>query len=146
MPITGGSSGQYAGMKRRPTLGHLAVLGESGDWEDRASAGEQLAAFAGEPAVDDLLGRLLLDPADTAVTLATALALLARPDPIGLRLVARALALADDDHGDSLGDALTMRSPDERVVLSERFRALHQDTDADVRAGAKEVSDWPWNP
>ena len=61
----------------------------------RAAAGRFLAAHA---EVDDAarILHLLLDGGDTAVTWATAEALLERGDVLGLRLVLKALAMAAD--------------------------------------------------
>jgi hypothetical protein len=79
---------------------------ESSDFEQRAGVGEQLAGAAGEPDVDERLLSLLLDPQDTAVTYRTALALLERRDLAGLHLIVKADALAGDDTGQWLSDAI----------------------------------------
>jgi hypothetical protein len=61
----------------------------------RKAAGRRLAAAADIPAVTEVLERLLLDDADTAVCQETADALLRRRDVHGLRLVLAALAAAN---------------------------------------------------
>ncbi|GAB3277637.1 hypothetical protein [Kineosporia babensis] len=74
----------------------LILLAARGDYRDRADAGAALARFAALPQTWEPLLALVLDAEDTAVTLEVAEALLRRRDVCGLRLVARALAQADE--------------------------------------------------
>jgi len=85
---------------RRAAVLALVRLGRSDDFKDRADAGHSLAGFAevGDAVVP--LSELLLDPGDTLVTRRTAEGLLRRNDAAGLKLVASALAAADDNHAD----------------------------------------------
>jgi hypothetical protein len=65
-----------------------------------------LALLAGDHGVDVVLGRLLLDPEDTAVTYDTALALLRRGDLHAMRLVLLAFGDADAEHADEIAGAI----------------------------------------
>jgi hypothetical protein len=49
-------------------LERLVGAASSSSWEERAASGRQLALLAGNHEVDLVLGRLLLDPQDTALT------------------------------------------------------------------------------
>jgi hypothetical protein len=66
----------------------------SASWSVRKEAGRSLAASAEAAGVAEVLQRLLLDGQDTAVTQATANALLARRDGYGLRLILAAFSCA----------------------------------------------------
>ena len=59
----------------------------SASWSVRKEAGRRLAVRAEAPGVAEILQQLLLDDQDTAVTQATADALLGRRDRYGLRLI-----------------------------------------------------------
>ena len=120
------------------------MLADSSDWQARANAGDQLAAFAGDPAVDELLGRLLLDPDNTAVTVATAEALLARRDLVGLRVFTLAYGRADDDNGNDLNDSMysVRQSTEDQDGLIGRLRLVALDEDQDVRTGATAALTW----
>ncbi len=111
-------------------------------WAVRAEAGRQLARHAGNPTVDVVLDGLLLDPADTGVSVATAEALLERRDVIGLRVYLSALSRADDDTGYHLRDSLSllMQTRGDVDDLQQRLRDLRSDEDPSVRAGATEVA------
>jgi hypothetical protein len=116
---------------------------ESNDFEQRARLGKQLAVAAGEPDVDERLLSLLLDPHDTAVTYRTALALLERRDLAGLRLIVKADALADDDTGQWLSDAIgafRARSlgTDDDFLLSA-LTELSSDSDQAVQRSARDL-------
>lgn len=85
----------------------LLLLAESPSWRDRCRAGRELVARIGEPPVDEVILRLVLDSQDTAVTTATADALLDRGDVSSWQIFARAWTLAstnltDTDHIDHL--------------------------------------------
>jgi hypothetical protein len=120
------------------------LLAESRAWDDRAESGRRLAALAGDPEIDAVLDRLLLDPDDTAVTLHTAEALLARRDLPGLRPFTRAWAGADSNHGDWLATATysVRQSIADQAGLAARLRALAADSDPSVRAGAADALTW----
>jgi hypothetical protein len=74
----------------------LISAAQSDDYQERATAGRQLAAFAGDIVVDSALVQLLLDVEDSDVTSETLQALLARRDEVGMRLVAEAFASDED--------------------------------------------------
>lgn len=125
----------------------LFAMAGSERYQDRAEAGRRLASLAGDPAVDEVLGSLLLDPTDTFVTLETTKALLAERDKQGVRLVARAWAVCDDDTGNELGDGVAHEVATGQNVSAVRdlFRALLTDSDQDVRLGATGILDWLLN-
>jgi len=121
-----------------PLLLQLAV---SPEVPDRMDAGQGLARYAGRPAVDALLHRLLLDEQNTAITYETAEALLARGDLVGARAVARAMAEADPRDLtaawllDAVHNAWRLRQED--VDRARRLcEALVSSGDALVRRGA----------
>ncbi|GAA1980280.1 hypothetical protein [Kitasatospora viridis] len=118
---------------------------DSPDWSVRAAAGRQLAAAERLDEVAEVLGRLLLDPLDTAVTQETAVALLARKDTAGLRLVllARSRAVetwtADEISAELYGDPDWL-TPDGADRMTRQLRDLAaQDDDAGVRDEARRV-------
>lgn len=77
-------------------------------WEIRAAAAEQLCAHVGVAEVDAALRRLLLDVEDTAVTVATADALLATNVASALRHVLWAVGTVTvPDHQDPADDLLS---------------------------------------
>lgn len=84
--------------------GLRAALAEasSPSWSRRARAGRDLASFAEVPEAAEALARLLLDAGDTAVTRQTAEALARVGTVAAVRLVAQAVAEADDNHADWL--------------------------------------------
>ncbi len=121
------------------------LLAESLAWDDRVEAGRRLAALAGDPAIDAVLDRLLLDPENTAVTLETAEELLRRRDLPGLRVFAQAWDRADDQTGDWLATSTyaVRQSTEDQAGLMWRLRTLADgDSDASVRAGAGSVLGW----
>lgn len=87
---------------------------------------------------------LLLDAADTAVTRQTAEALALAGTVAAVRLVALALAEADDSHADwmltGVHDALA--EPDSVPDISAVCGQLAQDPEQAVRRGAAEISAW----
>jgi hypothetical protein len=137
-----------------PRLLQLAV---SEQVPERMEAGHGLARYAGQPAVDGLLHRLLLDEADTAVTYETAVALLARGDLVGARALARAVAEADpwDLTAAWIGDAVhnEWRLRPEGMAQGRRLCEALVDSDEDsVRRGAANLlvylyhGAWPGGP
>ncbi|WP_433346310.1 hypothetical protein [Micromonospora sp. CA-111912] len=128
----------------------------SPDWSTRAAVGQQLAAWADQDDIADIVQRLLLDRGDTAVVEATCLALLRRNDIHGTRLVARATTTAQDllaiglDHLDHLHDAVVnyllpdwlgqvTGTVDGFLILCN---ALAQDADPTTATGARELARW----
>ncbi len=85
----------------------LIGLARSPHWRDRADAGHGLVRFAEVRAAREVLLELVLDAADTAVTDATAEALLRRGDAAGLAVVCAATAAADDEQRDHLFSVLS---------------------------------------
>lgn len=117
----------------------LIDLGSGPDYEDRVIAGRCLASFADRHEVWDALLALLLDPGDTAVTLATALGLVRRHDLAGLRVIAAGLASADDNSEQYIGDAVDRVLGIYASELSDAIgscRALGEDADQHVRTGS----------
>ncbi|MGW2471590.1 HEAT repeat domain-containing protein [Streptomyces sp. NPDC001665] len=111
----------------------------SPSWEGRARAGRDLAAFAEVPEVAEALVRLLLDAEDTAVTRRTAEALARVGSVAAVRVLARAVAGADDEQADWLETGvLDAEAPD----LAAACAALAGDRDEAVRRGAAEVMVW----
>jgi hypothetical protein len=135
-----------------PRPAHEAALAaaSSPDWATRARAGHELARWADDPRTADALIQLLLDQHDTVVTDETSRALLERQDTHGLRLVAHAVALADEQALDHLWDtveehALIDTSATAFIALC---RQLRQDPEPAVRAGTRALLDriHPDNP
>jgi hypothetical protein len=126
----------------------LLLLSRSEVWSDRMDAGRELSAFAGTSAVDGELHRLLVDPGDTAVTDATAQALLRRGDAAALRVFAAAWSLADAEIGDHLYGCLSRHhyklacaAPEDRVRHRLTLRQLLTDSEQAVRSGARDLLD-----
>ncbi|MFD7102169.1 hypothetical protein [Streptomyces celluloflavus] len=126
--------------------GLQAALGEalSPSWSRRVRAGRDLAVFADVPVAAEALVGLLLDVADTAVTRQTAEALARVGTMPAVRLIALAVAGADDSHGDwmqnGVHDALMGQEgvPDIAAVCGQ----LARDPEAAVRRGAAEIVAW----
>ncbi|MFG2723205.1 hypothetical protein ACGFW5_33650 [Streptomyces sp. NPDC048416] len=127
---------------RRAVVATLGALGRSDDYRDRADAGHGLAGFAEMPEAAELLLELVLDSGDTFVTRRTAEVLLRRKDKAGLKIVALALAVADDNHADyihiAIDDVFSIFSYD----LDEALRLCEEmsgDTDVRVVRGARRL-------
>ncbi|MEV4639210.1 hypothetical protein AB0J80_17830 [Actinoplanes sp. NPDC049548] len=116
----------------------------SPDWRARAQAGQDLARHADRDDVADRLLALLLDAQDTAVTDATAGAVLQRGDVTGVRLLARAVAAADDEHLDHLSAAIAehVHTVAQPIVFQQSLTALAKDPDPTVRTGAQSLAEW----
>ncbi|MFK0096659.1 HEAT repeat domain-containing protein [Streptomyces sp. NPDC091040] len=111
----------------------------SPSWEGRARAGRDLAAFAEVPEVAGALVRLLLDAEDTAVTRRTAEALARVGSVAAVRVLARAVAGADEGQADWLETGvLDAEAPDVAAACA----ALAWDREEAVRRGAAEVAVW----
>lgn len=110
----------------------------------RVRAGRDLAPFAAAPEAAEVLLGLLLDVADTAVTRRTAEALARVGTVAAVRLIALALAEADDGHADwmqtGVQDVLWMQTgvPDVAAVCVQ----LARDGETAVRQGAAEILAW----
>lgn len=128
---------------RRVLVARLIDLAAGADLRDRADAGRALAVFADRDDAGKPLLALVLDHRDTWVTRVTALALLRRQDAAGLAIVARALALADDDQADWIRGAAQEvfgvygRERDAAVRVCATLSA---DPDDRVRAGSRELA------
>lgn len=125
----------------------LLLLSRSDVWSDRMNAGRELSAFAGTAEVDGELRRLLLDPDNTAVTDATARALL-RGDVAALRIFAAAWVLADPETSDHLYGCLSeylyelsCATSEGRVRYRTTLRQLLAAPEQAVQAGARELLD-----
>ncbi|MFE9174525.1 hypothetical protein ACFYNZ_34690 [Streptomyces kebangsaanensis] len=123
-----------------------AALAEvsSPSWAQRVRAGRDLASFADVPEAAEALVGLLLDAEDTAVTRQTAEALARVGTVAAVRLIALAVAEADDSQADWLRtgvhDALVGPEgvPDVAAVCGQ----LARDPEEAVRRGAEEISAW----
>ncbi|MFI9587087.1 hypothetical protein ACIHCQ_35935 [Streptomyces sp. NPDC052236] len=116
----------------------------SPSWSLRIRAGRDLAPFADVPVAAEVLVDLLLDVADTAVTRQTAEALARVGTMAAVRLIALALAGADDSHADwmqtGVHDALV--GPDSVPDVAAVCERLARDAEAAVRRGAAEILAW----
>ncbi|MFJ9596683.1 hypothetical protein ACIRS3_28530 [Streptomyces virginiae] len=123
-----------------------AALAEasSPSWMQRVRAGCDLASFADVPEAADALVGLLLDVEDTAVTRQTAEALARVGTVAAVRLIALAVAEANDDQADWLQtgvhDALV--GPDGVQDVAAACGKLARDQEEAVRRGAADISVW----
>lgn len=128
----------------------LIRLAGSQSWQDRARAGRELVAHLGGPVADAVVLRLLLDTKDTAVTVATADALLNRGDFISWRMFARGWAEAREQKGmtnhidhlySSLNGAMyaASLSLEKSEALKRVVEKLSVDNDEIVRSTAAEL-------
>lgn len=123
-----------------------AALAEasSPSWPQRARAGRDLASFADVPEAAEALTGLLLDVEDTAVTRRTAEALARVGTVAAMRLIALAVAAADDNQANWLQtgvhDALV--GPDDAPDVAVVCGQLARDPEETVRRGAVEISAW----
>nr|WP_279577650.1 HEAT repeat domain-containing protein [Streptomyces cyanogenus] len=123
-----------------------AALAEasSPSWRQRVRAGRELASYADVPEAAEALVGLLLDVEDTAVTRQTAHALARVGTVAAVRLVALAVAEADDNQADWLQsgvhDALVGadRAPD----IAAACGRLARDREEAVRRGAAWIAAW----
>ena len=118
----------------------------SPSWVRRAAAGRGLASFVDVPEAAEALVRLLLDAEDTAVTRRTAEALAEVGTVPAVRLVALALAGADDQQADWLRtgveDAVLGRDDAPPPDIAGACRRLARDPEPAVRRGAAEIVTW----
>lgn len=125
-----------------------ALAGASSpSWSQRARAGRDLASFADVPEAADALTGLLLDVEDTAVTRQTAEALARVGTVAAMKLIALAVAAADDNQADWLQtgvhDALV--GPDGAPGIAAVCGQLARDPEEAVRRGAVEILAWADN-
>ncbi|MFI1291229.1 HEAT repeat domain-containing protein [Streptomyces sp. NPDC020792] len=126
--------------------GLVAALAEasSPSWSQRVRAGRDLASFADVPEAAEALVGLLLDVEDTAVTRQTAEALARVGTVAAIRLIALAVAEADDSQVDwmqtGVHDALV--GPDGVPDVAAVCGQLARDSEEAVRRGAAEISAW----
>lgn len=119
----------------------LVQLARSSQWSDRVRAGQELVAYVGEPEANALLGELLLDRADSAVTADTAESLLERGGVAAWRVFLSAWNLADPAQADHLAGALSgalfaaSLSPEKAASIKDVVTLLASDVDENVRAG-----------
>ncbi|MEU8972818.1 hypothetical protein AB0D11_26700 [Streptomyces monashensis] len=113
-------------------------------WTRRVRAGRDLAFFADVPEAAETLVGLLLDAEDTAVTRQTAEALARVGTVAAVRLIALAVAEADDTQADWLHtgvhDALLASGGAPEVAAA--CGQLARDPEEAVRRGAADVSVW----
>ncbi|MEU7429163.1 HEAT repeat domain-containing protein [Streptomyces sp. NPDC040750] len=123
-----------------------AALAEasSPSWTQRVRAGRDLASFADVPQAAEALVGLLLDVEDTAVSRQTAEALARVGTVAAIRLIARAVAEAEDNHADWLQtgvyDALVR--PDGPPDVAAACGKLARDPEEAVRRGAADILMW----
>ncbi|GAA2495764.1 hypothetical protein GCM10023100_03040 [Actinocorallia cavernae] len=123
-----------------------AALAEasSPSWIQRVHAGRDLASFADAPEAAEALVGLLLDVEDTVVTRQTAKALARAGTVAAIRLIALAVAEADDNQADWLEtgvqDALV--GPDGLPDIAAACEKLARDPEEAVRRGAADISMW----
>ncbi|MEU3910331.1 hypothetical protein [Streptomyces sp. NPDC029721] len=125
-------------------LEEALVEASSPSWTQRVRAGRDLASFADVPEAAEVLVGLLLDVEDTAVTRQTAEALARVGTVAAVRLIALAVAEADDNQVDWLQtgvhDALV--GPDGVPDVAVACGKLARDPEEVVRRGAAEISAW----
>ncbi|MFJ6016347.1 hypothetical protein [Streptomyces sp. NPDC092952] len=122
-----------------------ALAGASSpSWPRRARAGQVLASHPEVPEAAEALAGLLLDAGDTAVTRRTAEALARVGTVAVMRLVARALAEADDSHADWIQAGVydVLAGPDGAPGIAAVCVRLARDGEAAVRQGAAEILAW----
>jgi hypothetical protein len=126
---------------REAAVAALLRLADSSDVQDRMYAGRCLAVFAERSEVRPRLLSLVLDADNTAVTAETAEALLRRRDEIGVRIMAEALADADDDHVnwiDAAASWVFLFQADHDAAV-RTCRALVDDPNPRLRPGAGQL-------
>lgn len=120
----------------------------SPSWSQRVHAGRDLASFADVPEAAEALVGLLLDVEDTAVTRQTAKALVRVGTVAAVKLIALAVAEADEHQADWLQtgvhDALV--GPDGVLDVAVMCGQLARYPEEAVRRGAAEVSEWADGP
>lgn len=126
------------------TLDRLIESTRSPSPSVRAAAGRDLAEHLGDALVDEALIALINDRDDTLPTTETTLALLQRGDDAGVRLLALALADADEDtvnHAHLVLFDVTQTESD-LDDLRARVTRVAGDPDPAVRPGAAGLLAW----
>lgn len=120
----------------------------SPSWTQRARAGRDLASFAGISEAAEALVDLLLDVEDTAVTRQTAEALTRVGSVPAIRLVALALAQADDHRADWLQTGVhdAIVGPGGAPDVAAACEKLAQDPEEAVRRGVADILAWADGP
>jgi HEAT repeat protein len=128
------------------TSGLQEVLAEasSPSWTRRVRAGWGLASFADVPEAAESLVGLLLDVEDTAVARRTAEALARVGTVVAIRLIALAVAEADDNQADwlQIGVHDALMGPGEAPDVAAACGKLARDPEEAVRRGAVAISAW----
>ncbi|MFD6183166.1 hypothetical protein [Streptomyces goshikiensis] len=116
----------------------------SPSWTRRVRAGRDLACFADVPEAAETLVELLLDVEDTAVTRQTAEALARVGTVAAMRLIALAVAEADDNQADWLQTGVhdARVGPGGGPDAAAACGALARDPEEAVRRGAADISTW----
>ncbi|MEE1931306.1 hypothetical protein V1J52_24575 [Streptomyces sp. TRM 70351] len=123
-----------------------AALAEalSPSWTQRVRVGRDLASFADAPEAAETLVGLLLDVEDTAVTRQTAEALARVGTVAAIRLIALAVAEADDNQADWLQTGVhdVFVGPGGALDVAAACGKLARDPEEAVRRGAADISAW----
>jgi HEAT repeat protein len=116
----------------------------SPSWSRRCRAGLDLAAFTDVPEAAGALFELLLDAEDTAVTRRTAESLARVGTAAAVRLIARAVADADDNRADWLQTGVhdALMGPGGPPDLAAACGQLARDPEEAVRRGAVAIAAW----
>ncbi|WP_107058108.1 HEAT repeat domain-containing protein [Streptomyces globisporus] len=125
-------------------LGAALAEASSPSWARRARAGRDLASFAEVPEAAEALLGLLLDAEDTAVTRQTAEALARMGTVAAMRLIALAVAGADDNQADWLQTGVhdVLVDSDGGPAVAVVCGKLARDPKEVVRRGAAYISAW----
>jgi hypothetical protein len=126
------------------TVEELLAQARSSRPDVRADAGRDLAAHVGDERADAALIQLVQDPENTLPTLETATALLARGDDAGVRLLALALADADEDSVNHALDALwdAAATDSELDALRSRIERVALDPHPSIQSGSRTLLSW----
>lgn len=116
----------------------------SPSWTQRVRAGRDLASFVDVPEAAELLVGLLLDVEDTAVTRQTAEALARVGTVAAMRLIALAVAEAEDNQADWLQTGVhdALMGPGEAPDVAAACGKLARNPEEAVRQGAAAISAW----
>ncbi|WP_237530045.1 hypothetical protein [Streptomyces sp. SID3915] len=127
-----------------------ATLAEASSpaWTRRVRAGRDLASSADVPEAAEALVGLLLDADDTAVTRQTAEALTRAGTEASVRLIARAVAEADDNRADWLQTGVhdALMGPGGAPGVLAACGKLARDPEGAVRQGAAHIAAWAADP
>jgi hypothetical protein len=137
------------------SLASYLALAQSTDFEERARAGVALAPHAGNPRVDSVLIKLLVDDADTWVTQATTEALIRDGRRPAVRVLLSAIAAAEQAIGlatdggvrqaglcnlEEMDSTAFWEDDDNEYFLKQPvLEELAEDSDEGVRRGARDL-------